>query len=504
MKKKLGTILLMLLLVNAANAKVTEVDEVVNMALENSLQVKISKDDIKGNEYKKGQTKALYMPKLKLSGGYVHFNETPDLVQLANKLGELNNGLDKGMDTFYNAYAALYATDAAAANTASGKAMLTGATADILAAAQKLAIATSDKYFQTFVQNLGAQLSQVELKDDGLNYQSVKLSLEQPLYTGGKITAVNKQVDLSIEISKLENQKTINDVSFEAKKAYYNVVLAKRSLATVNEIYKGIEKHVEEANSYFKAGLIAKLDVIRAEAKLSEIRQKVVQAENSVDVAIAYLEFVIGKDLPKDFEPNTEIEIKQLNNNVAYYQDLAYKNRVELKIYENKLGLAKENEKVMKSQNKPLIAIQGEYKYEGTDLTKEDPKWQIGLVGTWTAFDGGSTGSQIREASAVVDKASTGVELVKNSINIEVKKAYLDTINAYETIKVAEKSIEQATEVNRMATVNFSVGIGSSIEKLDSDMFLEQVRNSYDNAVNQYVISKANLEKAIGGTTVLK
>ncbi len=152
----------------------------------------------------------------------------------------------------------------------------------------------------------------------------------------------------------------------------------------------------------------------------------------------------------------------------------------------------------MKSQNKPLIAIQGEYKYEGTDLTKEDAKWQIGLVGSWTAFDGGSTKSQINEAKSLVDKANNGVALVKDSIHIEVKKAYLDTINAYETIKVAEKALEQAREVNRMATVNFSVGIGSSIEKLDSELFLEQVKNSYDNAVNQYVISKANLEKAIG------
>ena len=491
MKKKLGTILLMLLLVNAANGKVTEVDEVVNMALENSLQVKISKDDIKGNEYKKGQTKALYMPKLKVSGGYVHFNETPDLVVLANKLGQMNNGMDDLLNAIVKEHDSLLYP----------KHPVTGATLPSGVDATSQLVLKGAKAEWEKTANL---INKVELKDEGLNYQSVKLSLEQPLYTGGKITAVNKQVDLSIEISKLENQKTVNDVSFEAKKAYYNVVLAKRSLDTVNEIYKGIEKHVEEANSYFKAGLIAKLDVIRAEAKLSEIRQKVVQAENSVDVAKAYLEFVIGKDLPKDFEPNTEIEIKQLNNDVTYYQDLAYKNRVELKIYENKLGLAKENEKVMKSQNKPLIAIQGEYKYEGTDLTKEDPKWQIGIVGTWTAFDGGSTGSQIREASAVVDKATTGVELVKNSVGIEVKKAYLDTVNAFETIKVTEKAIEQATEVNRMATVNFSVGIGSSIEKLDSDMFLEQMRNSYDNAVNQYVISKANLEKAIGGASVLK
>lgn len=477
MKNRIKVLLLMVLMLNPMYAKIMQVDEVVNLALDNSLQIKISKDDIEGTKYKKGQTRALYLPKLKLSGGVVHFNQTPDLVVLANKLGQMNNGMDDLLDLVVKEHQTLISHPASGVD-AGTKALLNS--------------------LLPYYQGAANGVNKVELKDEGLNYQSIKLSLEQPLYTGGKITAVNKQVDLSIEISELENEKVINNVAFEAKKAYYNVVLAKRSLATVNEIYKGIEKHVEEAKAYQKAGFISQLDVIRAEAKLSEMRQKVVQAENSVDVAKAYLEFVIGKELPKDFEANTEIIVENLDRDLAYYEELAYKNRVELKIYENKLKLAKENEKVMKSQNKPLIAIQGEYKYEGIDLTKEDAKWQIGLVGSWTAFDGGSTKSQINEAKSLIDKANNGVALVKDSIHIEVKKAYLDTINAYETIKVSEKALEQAKEVNRMATVNFSVGMGSSIEKLDSELFLEQVKNSYDNAVNQYVISKANLEKAIG------
>lgn len=473
MKNRLKIILLMLLLVNISNAKITEVDEVVNMALDNSLQIKISKDDIKGTEYKKGQTKALYLPKIKLSGGYIHLNETPDLVQLARKLGEMNNGMDDLLTLMVTEQNTLKTSGGGAVGVIAGN-------------------------YLPYYQAASDKISKVELADDGLNYQSIKLSLEQPLYTGGKITAVNKQVDLSIDISKLESLKSTSDVTFEVKKSYYNVVLAKRSLNTVNEIYKGIEKHLEEAKAYYKAGFIAQLDVIRAEAKLSEIRQKVVQAENSVDVAKAYLEFVIGKDLPKDFEPNIEIVLVGLDEDLDAFQTLALNSRVELKIYENKLQLAKENEKIMKSQNKPLIALQGEYKYEGTDLTKEDAKWQIGLVGTWTAFDGGSTNSQIKESKSIVKKAENGVELVKNSIKIEVKKAYLDTVNALETIKVSEKALEQAQEVNRMAEINFNVGVGSSIERLDAQLFLEQIRNSYDNAINQYVISKASLEKAVG------
>ncbi len=262
MKNRIKALLLMVLMLNPIYAKIMQVDEVVNLALDNSLQIKISKDDIEGTKYKKGQTKALYLPKLKLSGGVIHFNETPDLVVLANKLGQMNNGMDDLLNLMLFEHSKLVANPLLDAGS---KAIYTG---------------TLSKYTEA-----ANGVNKVELKDEGLNYQSVKLSLEQPLYTGGKITAVNKQVDLSIEISELENEKVINNVAFEAKKSYYNVVLAKRSLATVNEIYKGIEKHVEEAKAYQKAGFISQLDVIRAEAKLSEMRQKVVQAENSVNIA---------------------------------------------------------------------------------------------------------------------------------------------------------------------------------------------------------------------------
>ena len=126
------------------------------------------------NNDKKGQTLALYKPKLKLSGGYIHFNETPDIVQVANSLIKLNNGVD------------LIASGLASMNPA----------------------------FST----AASQLNQTEYKDDGLNYSSVKLSFEQPLYTGGKITGVNKQVDISIDISELEKKKSISDITFETKK----------------------------------------------------------------------------------------------------------------------------------------------------------------------------------------------------------------------------------------------------------------------------------------------
>lgn len=439
MKNILKTFAIMTLVGNCLYSQVVEVDEVVKLAINNNLQIKIVEDDIKINNDKKGQTLALYKPKLKLSGGYIHFNETPDIVQVANSLIKLSNGLTP----------------------------ITKA-------------------------------SVLEYKDDGLNYSSVKLSFEQPLYTGGKITAVNKQVDISIDISELEKQKSISDITFETKKAYYNVVLAKRTLNTVNEIYKDVEKHLSEANSYYKAGIVSELDVMRAKAKLSEVKQKIVQAENAVDISKAYLNFVIGKDLPKDFEPNQTIVPTSLNATYEDVEKIALENRIELKIYEKKSELAKENKKVISSQNKPVVAIQGEYKYEGTDLTEEDPQWQIGIVGSWNIYTGGSTSSQVDEASSTIGKVQNGIELAKSSIKIDVKKAYLDMVNSVESIKVAEQTLTQATEANRMASVSYSTGYGSSMEKMDAEAFLEQAKNTYDNAINQYIVAKYNLEKATG------
>lgn len=454
MKNIIKTFAIMTIIGNCLYSQVMEVDEVVNLAVNNNLQVKIAQDDIEINKDKKGQTLALYKPKLKLSGGYIHFNETPDIVQVANNLIKLNNGVD------------LIASGLAVMNPA-----FSGA---------------------------ASQLNQAEYKDDGLNYSSVKLSFEQPLYTGGKITAVNKQVDISIAISELEKQKSLSDITFETKKAYYNVVLAKRTLNTVNEIYKDVEKHLSEANSYYKAGIVSELDVMRAKAKLSEVKQKIVQAENAVDISKAYLNFVVGIDLPKDFEPNENIVPESFNNTYEDIEKKAMENRVELKIYEKKSELAKENKKVISSQKKPLVAIQGEYKYEGTDLSEEDPEWQIGIVGSWNIYTGGSTSSQVNEADSTIGKVQNGIDLVKNSIKIDVKKAYLDMVNSLESIKVAEQTLVQATEANRMAGVSYSTGYGSSMEKMDAEAFLEQAKNSYDNAINQYIVAKYNLEKATG------
>ena len=429
----------------------------MKISLENNLQIKISENDVSAIESKKSQGDALYKPKLKLSGGYVHFSETPDLAELARKLGLLNNAFDKYMDLM-------------------------------------VTLNPTNPYYQQFA----SALNQVELQDDGLNYGSAKISFEQPLYTGGKIKAINRQLDISLDITTLEGLKTKSDVVFDTKKAYYNVVLAEKTLKTVNEIYKDIEKHVVEAETYYKAGLVPQLDVIRAKAKLSEVNQKVIQAKNAVEVSKSYLNFVIGKDLPIDFEVNTNINVVELSESYSLLEKEALKNRVELKIYEDKVKLAKENKKVISSQYKPLIAIQGQYGYEGTDLLEEEAEWQIGIVGTMNIYDGGNIKSQVNEAENVIKKAENGKSLVENSIKIEVKKAYLDLVNAYESIKVSEKTLEQSIEANRIAGVNYSSGYGSSIEKMDAEAFLEQAKNSYDNALNAYIVAKYNLEKSIG------
>ena len=71
-------------------------------------------------------------------------------------------------------------------------------------------------------------------------------------------------------------------------------------------------------------------------------------------------------------------------------------------------------------------------------------------------------------------------------------------VNSVESIKVAEQTLTQATEANRMASVSYSTGYGSSMEKMDAEAFLEQAKNTYDNAINQYIVAKYNLEKATG------
>jgi outer membrane protein TolC len=132
--------------------------------------------------------------------------------------------------------------------------------------------------------------------------------------------------------STRENAMTVReDVAYEAKVGYFNVLRAGRNLEVKRETLRQRESLLKQAEAYFEAGIRAKIDVARAEANLYGARAQVSQAANDVRVARITLLNRMGVEGPTDFLLSDSLAAETIPGTLPDWIAEADRNRPELK-----------------------------------------------------------------------------------------------------------------------------------------------------------------------------
>jgi outer membrane protein len=414
------------------------VDQAIRIAMENSLQRRLAQNDVKVARDKLAQAVSAYGPKLTLEGNYYHYNEVSSSVRLAQGLVDLSN-------------------------------TVTG--------------------------------SRQGGPDDGLNYYGYKLHLEQPLYTGNKLTAAKKRAEANRDDAKSGLNAADNDLTLDVKKAFYSVLQIQRQEQTMEEAVASMENHLREADAYFKANLVPKLDVMRAEVKLADLKQQQVLAKNNLKLAKSTFNFILGVDLGVVYVLEDQMKYGPLPNTLESCKNEALSNRPELAAANAKVEMARQAVELAKSGNKPTVALVAD-KFH-TDPNDQSPSLTYGVVAQLKIFDNGLVKHQIAAAEDNWKQAVINQELVQRNIKLEVEQAYCDVEAALETIDVAQKSLAHAQETLDMAQTRYKVGLSSSLERIDAELGLTQAKSNYTQTLSMYNIALARLDRAMGDKIIV-
>ena len=458
------------------------VDEAVQLALQNNLQLKMARQQVNVAGDKIEQAKAGYRPTVSLGAGVSHLSDTPDIVELANKLSDMNNGLKKLVGQLSSAFGTLagaYALDNPTTYPTSAQyATLTGVSQQLAAAASGMETTTGP--------------------DMGLNYYTFSLSLTQPLYTGGKLTALNKQAKANKEQAEHELANAKLALILNVKSAYYTILQAQRMEQTLREAVADMQNHLHEANLAYKAGVVAKLDVVQAEVKLADLQQKLLTAQNGVALAKKTFNFILGIELEKEYTFVEDLKKDPFPLEMAACKELALANRPEIHALKAKEEMARQAVAIVRSAQKPLVAFIVNAEQQDTKITNAESSLNFNLVAQYKLYDGGLIKNQIAEAEDNLKTVQTAENLLDQGIMLEVEQAYRNLQNALESIQVAVKSLASAEETLRMAQVSYKAGLCTSLERIDAEVGLTQAQNNYTQALASYNIALARLEKAIG------
>ena len=326
---------------------------------------------------------------------------------------------------------------------------------------------------------------------------TLKITADQLLFDFGKNLAATDAAKANAEVSRgdLELQKDL--LIQTVKESYFNLLLSKRLTAVSEQASERADLNLRSAKGFFEVGTRPKSDVTRAEVDVANARVNLIRARNAVRLARVALNtaLAIEVDAPTEvkdiltYEP-FPLEPKQLAQEALrrrpdYMQIKARETAAEARVRQTF------------RQFLPDVKGTGSYGGTGSDFTLGEI-WSAGVTLEWKWFDGLNNVARYREEKANLEASQNRTRTLELQIRQEVEQAYLALGEAEERIGAAQKGVESAQENFRLAQGRFDAGVGTIIELADAQLALTQAQSTEAQALADFRIAKASLEKALG------
>jgi outer membrane protein len=333
------------------------------------------------------------------------------------------------------------------------------------------------------------------------DYQ-LSLAFSVPLYTGGRLTAGYKSAKLNYLSSQESARQTTQETVFNVKRGFNNYLLAKELVRVTEEALELAEKLLQNVKNMYEVGMSSRLDLLRAEVRVANLKPPVIQAHNNVALAEISLKTLLGLDVAQPVEIVGEMTYSpvevDLDESIA--QSLANRPELNQLLYQKKM--AGEMIKIAKADYLPTIAVSGNYNFWADNLNFKKNNWQsfysFNLILNIPIFNGLRAPARVAQSKALIRELEHTEKGLVNNIKFEVQSAYLNLNQAKESLLSLEKNVDAAQESVRVAELNYAEGLITITDVGSAQVALSEARINYLRAIYEYVISLAQLEKATG------
>ena len=334
------------------------------------------------------------------------------------------------------------------------------------------------------------------------------VQIVQAIYEGGKLVAAIRAADATKQQAVAQYQTSVADTLLAVRLAYYDTLLAAQQITVHEASVNLLQRELEDQQHRLDAGTVPKFNVLRAEVAVANERPNLIRAKNDYRIAKNNLANLLGYNLPRDVWENIPLNLTDALEAAPYEVNLpdaiqqAFARRTELVALRKQVELNQLNIVNAKSGYKPTVQLFAGYNWMNnefsTDLGNELAGWNAGAQLNWAMFDGLLTHGKVIQANAQFAHAKTDLADQSRQIELAVRTAYSDFIEAKEVLESQTKVQEEADEALREAKARADAGTGTQLDVLDAENSLTQARTTQIQALHDYATARAKMERAIG------
>lgn len=328
------------------------------------------------------------------------------------------------------------------------------------------------------------------------------ISVNIPLYTGG---LVEGQIDVA-KLGKTNAQEEILRVEqatkYSAIEGYYGLLAYRELQGVYHEAVDNLQGHLDNVQAQYNVGTKAKVDVLSSDVSLANAKTTAITADNNVAIAESNLNNILG--LPLETKLNLadhQLPFDTYNISLQEAMDYAMKYRPEVLQAAIAVQEAERSIDIADAGNKPTVAITGgndwaDNTFPGIDANKRS--WKVAAGVTYNFYDGGATKAKVNQAKQDLLVARETEQKTRESVQLQVKQAYLNIRSAAQKVEETQTVVDQARENYRIQNIRYQAGVGINLDVLDAQLSLNQAQVNHIQALYDYNVGIAKLEQVMG------
>jgi outer membrane protein len=304
---------------------------------------------------------------------------------------------------------------------------------------------------------------------------------------------------------KKSKEVTEEQIKTNIHKIYYQLLIGKKQIDAIDANIFRFEKLSRDVKIIYQNGFAEKLDVDRVTVALTNLKTEKIKIENMIESGFSGMKFLMGMPQKDQLILTDSITDQNIADDLADAM-YNYNDRKEFQQIEIAEKLAGYNVKRYKLSYYPTLAAFGSYsrnaqrnKFNFFDFSESwFPTGVVGVKLSMPIFSGFAKDSRVKKAQIELNQTKNQKEMLKQSIDMEVVQSRIKINSALLTITAQKDNMKLAEEVFNVATKKFEQGVGPNQDIINAQTELKTAQTNYYAALYDAIIAKTDYLKATG------
>lgn len=301
------------------------------------------------------------------------------------------------------------------------------------------------------------------------------LGIDQPLYTGGALTAGIELARLQTTSARYQAEYRRDNIRFELTGLYLEIYKYSNLKQVVTGNIEAARRLLSDMRARYEQGTVLQNDITRYELQLSNLELQLLKINNSLEILNTNLVERTGLPAGTVVVPDSTILDRSLPvRESGWWQKEALSASPVLNLARTGVAMSRKAETVVRAERLPKVGLQAGWSINGPILTEIPPinrnlsYWYVGVGVNYNLSALYKTNRSVARSRLGTRKAVEELAAAEEDVLLAVNSDYVRYMEAYQELVTQQKCVELAERNYHTINTRYMADMALITDMLDA------------------------------------